>query len=497
LTVLLAVVAGGLLMLTSGLFATDTATAGAGFVLLVLCLWPSVAWVRGGMGHLPLFEVYCLMHLIYYWLPAGKQGGELLALDREERLTVLGAVSVFLAAGQAAYFTVLRSLRRRPGSGWSFWNNQVSAMQGNRLPWVLLGIWLLFSTGSQLGFIWNFVPGSAMPLVRALCGAAGMLGIFVLGHKLGEGKLSGFHAVLFVGAMLTGTLINFASGYLAVGTIFVGNAFFAYMVGGRRLPVVSLSLFIALVSFLNYGKVEMRLRYWAMGESAGDLIELYSHWFKSSWEQFNLPADRRQGAISAFERANLTEISARVITQTPHPLPYLGGKTYLDSLQLLVPRAIWPDRPSLHIIMSELGLRYGIHTSVESAESTMISIGQISEAWANGGWLAAGLAGGVFGLLFSVGVRVAYQRSFTTVGFLFGMTFVGFAANLEHLAGTLMMTFNQTAAASLILLYWFSRRSFSHTPRVAPFGSPAGMINAPPPPPAPVAALPSAGERRC
>lgn len=481
LSLLLAVVSGGLLMVTSGLFATDTATAGAAFVLLVLCLWPSVAWAHGGMGHLPLFEVYCLMHLIYYWLPAGKQGGELLALNMEERLTVLGAVSIFLAGGQVVYFTVLRSLRRRPAAGWSFWNNQVSAMQGARLPWVLLGIWLLFNTSSQFGFIWNWVPGGAMPLVRALCGAAGMLGIFVLGHKLGEGKLSRFQAVCYVGAILAGTLISFASGYLAVGTIFVGNAFFAYMVGGRHLPVLSLSLFIVLVSFLNYGKGEMRIRYWAMGESTDDLIELYSHWFKSSWEQFNLPADRRQGAISAFERANLTEICAHVITQTPHPLPFLGGKTYLDSLQLLVPRAIWPDRPSLHIIMTELGLRYGIHMNIESTESTMISIGQIGEAWANGGWLVVGLVGAFFGLLFSVGMRVAYQRSFTTVGFLFGMTFVGFAANLEHLAGTLMMTFNQTAFASLLLLYWFSRRSIRSAPMVTRIGSNAGTVAAPRP----------------
>ena len=458
-TLAVALMACGVLIARSGLFATDAATGGLGFLLLALCIWPTLAWVWGGMAHLPLFEVYSFMHLIYYWMPAGKEGGDILALNQEQRLTVLGAASVYLACGQAAYCAMLRAVRRQSTRGWRFWDNQVSAMRGARLPWACVGLWLFHSFTSQSGFIWELVPGSLISTVRALCGTAGMLGIFVLAYKAGEGRLTGLQSALFVLAVLIGTLISFASGYLAIGALFAGNAFFAFMVGGRRLPVVALSLFLAFVSFLNYGKAEMRFRYWALGESAENLVELYSYWFRTSWEQFNLPADRRQGSMSAFERANLTSVYVAVVTQSPQPIPYLEGKTYLDSLPLLIPRVLWPDRPSLHVLMSELGLRYGIHVNVESSESTMISIGQVGEAWANGGWLSVALVGGFFGLFFSVGVRVSYRRSYATVGFLFGMSFVGFAANLEHLAGTLLMAFYQTTIMSLSLLYWLSRRS--------------------------------------
>lgn len=449
----------GLLMTRSGLFATDAATAGLGCLLLVLCVWPAMVWVRGGMGHLPLFELYALMHLIYYWMPAGKEGGDILTLNQEQRLAALGAVSVYLACGQAVYFAMLRAVRRPSTRGWRFWDNQVSAMLGTRLPWACVGIWMFYSFTSQSGFIWQLVPGSAMSTVRALCGTAGMLGIFVLAYKAGQGRLSGLQSAFFVLAVTIGTLISFASGYLAVGALFTGNAFFAYMVGGRRLPVVALLLFLSFVSLLNYGKAEMRYRYWALGESAENIAELYSYWLKASWEQFNLPADRSSAAISAFERANLTSVYVALITQTPHPLPYLDGKTYLDSLPLFIPRVIWPERPSLHVVMSELGLRYGIHLDFESSESTMISIGQVGEAWANGGWLCVALVGGFFGLFFSVGVRASYRRGYATIGFLFGMSFVGFAANLEFLAGTLLMSFYQTTIMSLSLLYWLSRRS--------------------------------------
>lgn len=459
LTLLLAVALGAVLMSQSGLMAVDTATAELATLLLLLSGGPAVLWLWGGMRHLPVFEVYAFMHLIYYWQPAGKAGGTVLSLPQEERAVFLGAVSVFLAFGAVVNWAMLRSARP-PAKGQRLWDREVPAMKGSQLPWLLLGFWLLYSTLFQYGTIWSLVPGTLLPLVRALCVAAGMLGVFVTAHRVGEGGLHLVQKVAFVATVAAGTLLSFASGYLAVGTVFVGNAFFAYMIGARRLPVVSLTLFLLFVSFLNYGKQEMRARYWAMGESADDLVELYSHWFKSSWEQFNLPADRRGAATSAFERANLTEVTARVITQSPYPLPFLGGKTYLDSLQLLVPRLIWPDRPSLHVIMNELGLRYGIHMDVESTESTMISIGQVGEAWANGGWLGVSLAGAFFGMFYALAARLAGQRKIATIGFLFGMSFVGFAANLEHLAGTLLMTFYQTAIATLVLLYWFSRRTF-------------------------------------
>jgi hypothetical protein len=445
------------LVAKSGLFTAGANTAGLGVLLLILCLWPAVAWAVGGMRHLPLFEVYCFMHLLYYWVPAGKAGGEILGLESEQRFVVLGALCLFLVAGQGAYFGVLRSLKGAQRGSWRIWGRQVPSMQGGTIPWVLVCLWLAYNTAFQFGFLWDVVPWQAVPLVRAFCVVSGLLGIFVLGLKAGQGRLPQFQVGLFALAVTAGTLISYASGYLAVGTVFAGNAFFAYAMGARRLPVVSLLLFLASVSFLNYGKGDMRARYWAMGESSGDLVEFYSYWFKSSWEQFNLPADQRRGAISALERANLTSVYVQVVTQTPHPLPFLGGKTYVDSMKLFIPRIISPDRLSLHVIMNEVGLRYGIHTTVESTESTMISLGQIGEAWANGGWLAVGLVGAFFGLFFSVGVRVAYQRDYSTVGFLFGMTFVGFAVNLEHLTGTLLMTFYQTAIVTLMLLYWFSR----------------------------------------
>lgn len=454
----LAIGGGGVLTLRSGLFAVDTVSAGLGFLLLVLCLGPAVLWALRGMRHLPVFEVYALMHLMYYLLPAGKRDQAVLNLEPEQRVLFLGVISLFLAAAWGVHSFMLKTAQRGLKQ-WRLWSREVPAMRGHRLPWLTACIWVVYSYLTQFGIIWELVPGTLIPLVRALSVAAGMLGVFVLGHRVGTGELPLAQKLLYISLVLGGTLLSFASGYLAVGTVFAGNAFFAYMVGARRLPLLSLGLFLLFVSFLNYGKADMRLRYWAVGESTDNLIELYGFWFQSSWEQLNLPADQRQGSVSALERANLTDVAVRVVTQSPHPLPFLNGQTYLDSLQLLIPRIIWPDRPSLHVIMNELGLRYGIHLDVESTQSTMISLGQIGEAWANGGWLAVALAGAFFGMFYSIPARVAWGREVSTIGFLFGMSFVGFAVNLEHLAGTLLMTFYQTAFGVLVLLYWLSRRS--------------------------------------
>lgn len=449
------------LVAKSGLFTAGATTAGLGLLLLILCLWPAVAWVVGGMRHLPLFEIYCFMHLTYYWVPAGKIERDILNLGEDQRALVLGVLNVFLLCGQVVYFGLLRGLRRGQARQWRFWSNRVPLMTGVKLPWVLLLVSLAYSYGFHTGLLWDFIrafiPWQWAGLLRSLTTVMGLLGLFVLGLKAGRGDISKFHMVVFGLAVLASALLNFASGFLVMGTVFAGNAFFAYTLGARRLPAVALVSFLLFVSFLNYGKGEMRQRYWQEGET-DDLVEMYSYWFNSAWEQINLPVERRSSAaISAFERADLTTVCVAMVTQSPTPIPYLNGQTYLDSLALFVPRALWPNRPDLHTMMGELGLRYGIHLNYESTQNTVITLGQIGEAWANGGWLAVGLVGAFFGGLFYVGVRVAYGRGQDTVGFLMGMTFAGFTVSLEPSTITLLMSLNQTLVVSLAMLYFLSR----------------------------------------
>ncbi|MFA6546395.1 MAG: hypothetical protein WCS99_18400 [Limisphaerales bacterium] len=448
-----------ILMARSKLFSTDGLTATLGALLLVLCLWPAAAWVFSGMRHLPLFETYSLIHLIYYWIPAGKADGEFLEASEYVRTTALGAVCLYLACGQLAYFSLLQQLRSRRTSGWRIWSNRVPFVQNQGLSWAMLGVALGYQALFQFGLIWNYIPGSALPYVRAFAGVCGLLGVFVLGRLAGEGRLTRIQTCLFVAIVGAITLVSFASGYLGTGAVFVGNAFFAYTIGARKLPVFTLVAFVAFLSFLNYGKGEMRIRYWLMGEPTNDLVEVYSFWLQKSWQQFSMSGESRENSgISAIERANLTQVYISIISQTPSPLPFLNGQTYWDSLQLFIPRILWPDRPDLNLIMSELGFRYGIHQSVESMQSTNISIGQIGEAWANGGWQIVAMVGVLWGCLFHVGVRVAHGRDVDTVGFLFGMILVGNTVNVEQLAGTVMMTYYQTALTGIITLYLFSRR---------------------------------------
>lgn len=448
------------LALRSDYFSAEAGTAALGALLLMLCMWPAVAWLASGMVHLPLFEVYCLCHLIFYWLPAGKAGSDFFALIPSDQMIALAAVCLYLICGQLAYFGLLRRLQVRRDDDASFWSNRVPMLGKGALPWVLLLFSLSFSVARTTGIIWEFVPWSVFPYVRALATVSGLLGLFVLGRLSGEGRLSRLQNVLFVLGVTVSILVSFASGYLGMGSVFVGNAFFAYSVGARKLPVITMSAFVLLLSFLNYGKSEMRRRYWHEGEAVGSLTELYSFWFQASWEELNAPKDARGGAaISAIDRANLIQVYTQIIRQTPRSLPFLNGQTYLDNLALFVPRALWPDRPDLNFVMNQLGLRYGIHTSVDSTESTNISIGQIGEAWANGGWLAVAAAGTFFGCFFHLGVRTAYGRDTNTVGFLFGMTMVGFTVALEHLLGAILMMYYQTAIVGLVILYILSSRT--------------------------------------
>ena len=156
----LALGGGGVLMLRSGLFAVDTVSAGLGFLLLVLCLGPAVLWAWRGMRHLPVFEVYALMHLMYYWLLAGKRDQAVLNLEPEQRVLFLGVVSMFLAAAWGVQAFMLKTASRNRKQ-WRLWSREVPAMRGRRLPWLMFAFWLAYSFLSQTGMLGVFEIGRA------------------------------------------------------------------------------------------------------------------------------------------------------------------------------------------------------------------------------------------------------------------------------------------------------------------------------------------------
>jgi hypothetical protein len=452
----------GWTVLKSPLFESDVMTAVTGLALLTLCVGPSVAWLLQGMTRVPLFEVFCLAHFPYYWMPATRAGSVLWEIPESFRVLLLSVVCAFLSCGALVYYSLVRRFRQRGPVRMSYWSKPVDNGENVTLFWLCLGLWSAFQIGLQGGWLPNL--GSGFPYVRSACTVAAMIGIFYFAGRLGNRSLSKVESLLFLGLLLTGTAYSIASGFLVSGTIILCSALFSFTISRGSVPLITAALVFATLNFLNVGKAEFRQKYWdegTQGTPAGTpVVELYSYWIQSSLyvlEQGKTTGEDEEGT-SLTSRTDLTRMLGIVVSQTPYPLDYLNGESYLQSLALFVPRILWKNRPDVHSPMQRMGLYYGVHTE-ESMQYTSISFGQIAEAWANFGWLGVIAVGALMGAFFATGVSVSFQQPINSVGYFFGVMFIGWALNVEHSFGPFLMQFYQTALVTLIGLYLLAKRT--------------------------------------
>jgi hypothetical protein len=107
------------------------------------------------------------------------------------------------------------------------------------------------------------------------------------------------------------------------------------------------------------------------------------------------PSPEEQTTIkknNILDRASLLQMLCLVIDATDHNLPLLKGETYGYVLPQLVPRIMWPNKPSGQLTSKRLGVYFGLQDE-NASRSTSIAFGQLAEAYANFGMLGMALFG--------------------------------------------------------------------------------------------------------
>ena len=101
-------------------------------------------------------------------------------------------------------------------------------------------------------------------------------------------------------------------------------------------------------------------------------------------------------------RLNHLGILAHAVSLTPDTLPFWGWKTYNIMPYIMIPRAVWPEKPRAGFA-NLFGRQYEI-LDPEDMQTTE-NIDAVTEAWISGGWLAIALSsvgmGAVLGGLLS------------------------------------------------------------------------------------------------
>jgi hypothetical protein len=238
-----------------------------------------------------------------------------------------------------------------------------------------------------------------------------LLAFSILFQKLLKGKAElidkalvlGFLGSRLVTGLSSGWLGSFAAIILVCGAMFVAER--------RRIPRFVVLLVIVFTLFFQVSKQEFRKVYWK-AETETSRLDRVMFWTEVSltkWQQ--ALSDTSGGALAdalnmSLSRVSLLTQTANVIDLTPSSVPYQGGQLYSYLIVTWIPRAVWPDKPSMNEANQFYQVAYGISTE-EELENVSIAVGVMAEAYISFGVY------GVIGIMFLMGVFYdIYRKTF-------------------------------------------------------------------------------------
>jgi hypothetical protein len=394
---------------------------GLGLGMLALCALPTLQWCRSRTKGIPVFAILGLANLAVYALPLLRNKEQVLQYQ-EETLTRSAFAVVLLQASMLATYHLTRA---RPGQGRFFTESLISGKARR----YLLGALVLSTAYSYIAALNDFIPYQINGLVRAVCLGLGMLSVFYFSSQLGEGRISRGERLLLVACILLQMVFNCATLMIVSSISLLVLAVIGYVSGGRRLPVIVLSVSIPLFALLHNGKQTLREKYWDQATGARQtptltqLPSFYVEWFHAGL----VPGSRADGQEPAgmtaglLDRSSMIQMLCLVTDCTPYRQPYLGGETYADIPGQFVPRILWPDKPSAHVSTTRLSIYYGLQDE-DATNWTTIGFGLIAEAYANFGYIGILGLGCFLGFLYKqAAVRIGGSPLLSGAGMIMVM----------------------------------------------------------------------------
>ena len=424
-------------------------------------LGPMVRWVLKGMDGLPLFEFFCFFHFPYYAYPILAAKQKFMVYSDEDRTNAELVILAFLGCAIFAYYYYQITLRRRVISQkQTIWRRELSGVEHVKGFSCLLVVWAIISLVNSLGYGGMF--GSFLNLARSIASPGGAVALFYFFHNIGLERLPRAVGMWIIPIVALVVICDVSTGFLVGGGIYIIVALLGYTLARRKIPIAWIALLALLFQFLHLGKGEMRNEFWgaeSTRQSTGvtRVLEVYQHWIGASWDRLLSPEDEEQEKASIFDRANLIQMVALVVHDTPATRPFITGQTYGQIPILLVPRFLWANKPRGSLPSETLGIYYELQDE-ESVNFTAIGFGVIAEAWANFGWLGVGLVGALFGVLSLFGIGISRGLSTSSVGFLVGVVFLAYTFQLEQTLGPYLISISQSLIFCVGALLFMSRQ---------------------------------------
>ncbi len=369
--------------------------------LLVLLAWGSYCvWQRSDQRRFPLFAAISTMYVLAYGLPLylgqhlGKTsfGPRVLSVDAMDNTMLLSVLGV-------AALAVGMSVRIPEGSA----IKSKLDFQNKPLAWIYIRLVFVATAFLTTIFGVGALGAGGRQIVVDLEGVVGMVAFLALFRRYLTGQSERLDRILLLGFMILRLGRGIASGWLGAAVWFVLITAIGYFDVRRRIPKAIIAVLVIVILFLQPGKTEFRRRYWhGIGNTVGNTSERATFWLSASvhaWSDAMERPDKRSELFGeTVTRASLFEPTAMVMQMTPTQVPYQNGRLYKYLAVSLIPRAIWPDKPSFNQANQFYQVAYGV-TDRRDLGKVSMAVGILAESYINFGWFGPPFIMLILGLL--------------------------------------------------------------------------------------------------
>ena len=348
------------------------------FSLIAIPCFAYAEWRQTRQTHIPLFAVLAAAHTVFY----GVSGFWTDTLAPSEA----GAATAVLAMANLGVIGLFIGMRLSS-----------LLLQSVHLPDVPADIhdWSLIRLIAACQIFVPFLPvgtgGDFRQVIVIFLTFIPVVAFLILWDALLRGKATAVDKVLVIVFLASSILAGLAQGWLGgcVGNLVLAGI--AYVRVRRRVPILPVPALILVMLFLQGGKAAFRERYWYGDDTAGALTKA-AFWIDASAERLSARIghessgeDLRDALQPLLTRSSEVKESATVYRNTPSVVPYQYGATYRYLLITLIPRFLWPNKPSVNDANRFYQLAYGV-TQQQDLDHVAIGAGLIPEAYMNFGW---------------------------------------------------------------------------------------------------------------
>jgi len=327
----------------------------------------------------------------------------------------------------------------------------------------LLGASALFTFNSVAGLI--DIPQDLASLMRPFVSGLALISVFLLAYNLGRGNLTSWQGRAFLVLLSLLTVANCLSLLLIASFTCLASALAGYWLSARRLPVLGVVAVCLFLTVLQAGKYEMRETYLDEGYLTVRPLQYPAYLAEWTFAGFRRllgvgaagSGDGGSSEIGLLERASLAHMLLKVETETPSPVPYLGGDTYVDIPELMLPRFLFPEKVTGRAAMQRLSAHFGLLT-LDIMERTSIAWGLLPEAYANFGVFGAVLMALVVGTFFGLLARSSWGYSVFSMRSIVSIMVMVCIFGIESHAAAAVTTIFQSLVAVVVASALFARK---------------------------------------